>query len=80
MIQLVVKRNMVNEDYNAGKRSQDNYKKNNVKHWSPPTIGLLKGDTSYSRINARLSSTFGLVCMHNIGRVQQNSGKAIGNC
>lgn len=30
---------MVNQDDNAGKRSQDKHKRINVKHWSAPLVG-----------------------------------------
>lgn len=42
---------MVNQDDNAGKRSQDKQKRNNVKHWSNPLVGWLNWNTGAYRID-----------------------------
>lgn len=60
---------MVNQDDNAGKRSQDKYNSNNVKQWSPSSVGWLKRNTYASKIDVRHSPTIGIVYRYNIGRV-----------
>lgn len=70
---------MVNQDDNAGKRSQDKYNRSNVKQWSPRSVRWLKRNTYASRIAARHCSTIGIVCRDHRGRVQHCNKKIVGD-
>lgn len=69
----------MNQDGNAGKRIQDNFNNNIVKHWDPSLVGWLKWYTDASTINGRQSTIIGIVCRDFTGNIHDSNGRKIGD-